>query len=62
MEITQFYEKEWSSVVSLVLLCNDLLCHGGSGSMFCCVDIVVCCVVHPGLGLNYIQDLGVEET
>ena len=23
--------------------------------------LVVCCDVHPGLGLNYIQDLGVEE-
>ena len=23
---------------------------------------VVCCDVHPGLGLNSMQDLGVEET
>ena len=22
---------------------------------------MVCCDVHPGLGLNYMQDLGVEE-
>ena len=29
---------------SSVLLCNGLLCHIVSGSMFCCVDIVVCCV------------------
>ena len=24
--------------------------------------LMVCCYVCPGLGLNYIQDLGVEET
>ena len=24
--------------------------------------LVVCCDVHPDLGLNYMQDLGVEET
>ena len=27
VEITRFYEKEWSFMVSLVLLCNGLLCH-----------------------------------
>ena len=44
VEIIRFYEKEWSSVVSSVLLCNGLLCHRVSGSLFCCVDIVIWCV------------------
>ena len=51
-----------SSMVSLVLLCNGLLCHRVGGILFCCVDIMVCCVVHPCLGLNYIQYLGAEDT
>ena len=28
--------------------------------LFCI--LVVCCDVYPGLGLNYMEDLGVEET
>ena len=33
-----------------------------SGALCCCVSFVVCCDVHPGLVLNSMQDLGVEET
>ena len=51
------YEKEWLSVVSSVLLCNGLLYHRVSGSLFCCVDIVVCCVCIFFLVLNW---FGVE--
>ena len=57
MEITRFYEKAWSFVVSSVLLCNGLLYHRVSGSLFCCVDIVVCCVCIFFIGLNW---FGVE--
>ena len=39
--INHVYEKVCSFVVSLVLLCNGILCHRVSGSMFCCVNIVV---------------------
>ena len=55
VEITWFYEKEWSSVVSSVFLCNGLLCHRVSESMFCCVDIVVCFVCIFFLGLNWFR-------
>ena len=47
---------------SLVFLCNHFLGHRVSGSMFCCVNIEVFCIVHLGLGLNYIQVFGLEET
>ena len=52
VEITQFYEKEWSFFVSSVLLCSGILCHRVSGSLFCCVDSVVCYVCIFLLGLN----------
>ena len=57
MEIAQFDEKEWSSVVSSVLFCNGLIYHRVSGSMFCCVDIVVAVCAYFCLGLNW---FGVE--
>ena len=57
MEITWFYEGEWVAMVSPVLLCNGLLCHRVSGSLFCYVDIVICCVCIFFLGLDW---FGVE--
>ena len=50
--INHVYEKVCSFVVSLVLLCNGILCHRVSGILFFCVDIVVCCVCIFFLGLN----------
>ena len=40
---------------SSVLLCNGLLCHRVSGSLFCCVDIVVFYVCIFFLGLNWFE-------
>ena len=45
------------SMVSSGWLCNGLLYHEVSGSLFCCVDIVVCCVCIFFLGMNW---FGVE--
>ena len=40
---------------------NPVVCVTKWSVVLLCL-LVVCCYVCPGLGLNYMQDLGVEET
>ena len=51
-----------SSVILNYRVVWDLvsLCYRVKPVLLCL--LVVCCDVHPGLGMNWMQDLGVEET